>query len=398
MSSPGEIVEKFRKYIRIKSLSVDGEHERAKKFLCDYAKEIGLDSHRIDSVNGCEVIIMKWEGKNEELPSLLLSSHYDVVPVEEDKWKYPPFDAHMDEKNDIYGRGTQDMKCVTIMYLESIKRLKVEKFIPERNIYLLITPDEEIGSMSMRMFSESEFFKKMNVGFVFDEGLASPSADYSAYYGERSALWIRATFRGDAGHGSRFIENTAAEKFHKALTYVLKERDEEKKLYESNGCLRLGDYTTTNLTMLQAGQQPNVVPSEIVAHFDCRIPPAIHLDEVKKHLRELLDKCGSDIEVEYINYRDSQKVTEENMNSEAQRSFTIFKKTMTNMKINLNWEIFPAGTDSHYLRKLDIPVIGFSPINYTPILLHDHNERLNSDVLLSGVNIYASLITNLTKS
>ena len=42
---------------------------------------------------------------------ILLNSHYDVVPVANEHWTVPPFDAVM-EGDRIYGRGSQDMKCV----------------------------------------------------------------------------------------------------------------------------------------------------------------------------------------------------------------------------------------------------------------------------------------------
>lgn len=37
-------------------------------------------------------------------------------------------------------------------------------------------------------------------------------------------------------------------------------------------------------------------------------------------------------------------------------------------------EIFPAATDSRYVRQEGIVAFGFSPMANTPILLHDHNE------------------------
>lgn len=41
------------------------------------------------------------------------------------------------------------------------------------------------------------------------------------------------------------------------------------------------------------------------------------------------------------------------------------------------------------------PAIGFSPMNRTPVLLHDHNEFLNEQVFLRGIEIYARLLTAL---
>lgn len=41
------------------------------------------------------------------------------------------------------------------------------------------------------------------------------------------------------------------------------------------------------------------------------------------------------------------------------------------------------------------PAIGFSPMNRTPVLLHDHNEFLNEQVFLRGIDIYARLLSAL---
>ncbi len=50
---------------------------------------------------------MTWEGTDPSLPSLLLNSHTDVVPVYPDQWKYDPFEAVKEANGDIYARGTQ---------------------------------------------------------------------------------------------------------------------------------------------------------------------------------------------------------------------------------------------------------------------------------------------------
>jgi aminoacylase len=61
-------------------------------------------------------------------------------------------------------------------------------------------------------------------------------------------------------------------------------------------------------------------------------------------------------------------------------------------------QIFPAATDIRYVRAVGIPALGFSPINNTPVLLHDHNEFLNEKTFLRGIDIYCHLITELANS
>ncbi len=57
--------------------------------------------------------------------------------------------------------------------------------------------------------------------------------------------------------------------------------------------------------------------------------------------------------------------------------------------------IYLPGTDSRYIRVAGIPAFGFSPINNTPILLHDHNEKINSRVFLKGIEIYTHILPAL---
>ena len=50
-----------------------------------------------------------------------------------------------------------------------------------------------------------------------------------------------------------------------------------------------------------------------------------------------------------------------------------------------------------FVFQIGIPVLGFSPINNTPILLHDHNEKLNEAVFLKGIKIYQHILSALAE-
>lgn len=45
-----------------------------------------------------------------------------------------------------------------------------------------------------------------------------------------------------------------------------------------------------------------------------------------------------------------------------------------------------------------IPVFGFSPINRTHVLMHDHDERISRQVFLNGVRVYQRLVEELAES
>lgn len=59
----------------------------------------------------------------------------------QDSWSYPPFAA---EKVDgkIYARGSQDMKCVGMQYLEAIRRLKADGATCKRTLHCTFVPGE----------------------------------------------------------------------------------------------------------------------------------------------------------------------------------------------------------------------------------------------------------------
>lgn len=262
-------VKKFRQYLRIKTVHPEPDYKSCTAFLLDYAKELGVFSSTtlLEPVPGKDLVIMTIQGTHPHLPSLILNSHTDVVPVTEELWKFPPFEAHKDSDGKIYARGSQDMKCVGIWYMEALRALFLEnknlRF--KRTIHITWVPEEEVGGKDgMEKFIEMKEFKELNAGFALDEGLANEEDAFKLYYGERSPWWIWITATGGAGHGSKFIEPSATMRLLKVLKHFTDFRDaEERRLAtgrNSEGLpLQLGDVTTCNVTVLKAGVQMNVV-------------------------------------------------------------------------------------------------------------------------------------------
>lgn len=120
---------------------------------------------------GKPILIVTLRGREPELSSILLNSHYDVVPADEKMWNHPPFGGA--QRSDIanfpfsssltpanivdgkiFARGTQDMKCVCMQHLEAIGRIRNEvdqdeSVRPLRTIHASFQPDEEIGILVM---------------------------------------------------------------------------------------------------------------------------------------------------------------------------------------------------------------------------------------------------------
>ncbi|XP_063953237.1 aminoacylase-1-like isoform X3 [Lytechinus pictus] len=294
------------------------------------------------------------------------------------------------ENGDIYARGSQDMKCVGIQYIEAIRRLISDGKRMMRTIHMTFVPDEEIGGdLGMGKFTKTEDFRNLNVGFGLDEGLANPTEKFSLYHGERAVWWVEVNCVGQPGHGSQFIQDTAAVKLQKVLTAFLNYRDQEEARAKKSG--KLGDVNTPNLTYLSGGVAKNVVPSNLTLLFDLRVSPDTTPEDMVKKLDELVAMGGSGVSYKLLR----KDISYTTPLGDDNAWWKTFKKACEKEKVDLHIEIFPAGTDSKYLRALGIPCFGFSPMNNTPILLHDHNEYLNEDIFLHGISIYETIITDI---
>ena len=77
-------------------------------------------------------------------PTVLLYSHYDVVPVgDEDKWESPPFEATWRD-GAVYGRGAADTKSNILMHVGALRAWNGR---PPVGIKIVIEGQEEVGSV-----------------------------------------------------------------------------------------------------------------------------------------------------------------------------------------------------------------------------------------------------------
>lgn len=88
-------------------------------------------------------LLLRWPGKQEGDPAVMMA-HYDVVPVNEEKWDKPPF-AGVIEDGILWGRGTLDTKVTFNGILSAANYLIGQGFQPEKDIYFAFSGGEEIN-------------------------------------------------------------------------------------------------------------------------------------------------------------------------------------------------------------------------------------------------------------
>ncbi len=88
-------------------------------------------------------VVVRYHSKGLAKPVLFLG-HLDVVEAKSEDWSVEPF--KLTEKDGwFYGRGSIDMKDGDAAMLETLIRFKRERFVPERDIIVAFTADEEAG-------------------------------------------------------------------------------------------------------------------------------------------------------------------------------------------------------------------------------------------------------------
>ncbi|BBN12275.1 aminoacylase [Marchantia polymorpha subsp. ruderalis] len=399
-------VARFQEYLKIDTVHPFPNYFPVTDFLIGQAKQIGLDIKVLEYAQAKPVVLMSWEGTEPLLPSVLLNSHTDVVPVEFANWKYPPFSATMDEAGNIYARGSQDMKCVGMQYLEAIRSLKASGYKPQRSIHVSFVPDEEIGgSDGAQKFYESEDFTELNVALVLDEGLASEDNNYRVFYAERSVWWFYITAKGHPGHGSRLLEGMAMENLRISLDKIAEFRTSEFDKVKS-GEKAEGEVISVNNVYLTAGTPTptgfvmNLQPSEAEAGFDMRLPPIVDTDALQKRMDEEWAPASRNVTCRFIQKKGVlNKFGKPSMTllDELNPWWPLFQESVAKAGGKLaRPEIFMASTDARFPRFQGIPAIGFSPMSNTPILLHDNNEFLNVKEYLKGVKVYEQILQSFT--
>jgi aminoacylase len=244
-----------------------------------------------------------------------------------------------------------------------------------RTIHFSFVPDEEIGGGDgMQVLLESEWFRRQSIGLALDEGLASEDEYFSVFYGERLPWWIKVKANGNTGHASRFIEDTAVQSIIEVVNRALQFRQAQKeKLHGKGTCTeacshsvakKIGDVTSLNVTLLRAGMRAgdkdvlNVVPASAEAGFDIRICPSQPPEEVADMLNVWCEEVNSSNGVCKVNWcfeNTSLNVHNTTDLSASNPWWELFRKTIfEKCGVSCRTEVFPAATDSRFLRGLGI--------------------------------------------
>ena len=130
--------------------------------------DIFIGGPRADKFN----VVARVRGKNPagRKPVLLLA-HIDVVEALKSDWS-PEFDPFTFTEKDgyYYARGISDDKAMASIFVANLLRMKAEGYVPDRDIIVALTADEESGAFNGAEWLVKNHRNLVDAGIVLNEG------------------------------------------------------------------------------------------------------------------------------------------------------------------------------------------------------------------------------------
>lgn len=250
-----EMLSLMRSLVETESPSGDETGSRAvAELLSESAHSLSCASsvELIDSPNyGVHLRVHAFAGAPEAVSgSILLLGHTDTVhprgSLQERPWRV--------EGNRIYGPGIFDMKANCALALEALRACATMNIAPRRPVTLLLTCDEETGSLTGRKLVEEESRRASSVLVL--EPPASAGRVKTARKG--TGMYLLET-HGIAAHAGLEPE--------KGASAILEMARQIERLHAMN---KGTDGITVTVGIVQGGTRSNVVPAEARAEIDVR--------------------------------------------------------------------------------------------------------------------------------
>src|SRR5438128_6512409 len=139
----------YQELVEINTTNSAGDTTKAAQAMAARLKAAGFpeaDVQVLSSAPRKGNLVARFRGHGGGKPLLLLA-HLDVVEARREDWSFDPF--KLTEKDGyFYGRGTIDDKAMAAIFVDTFMRLKREGFVPQRDLILALTADEELGASS----------------------------------------------------------------------------------------------------------------------------------------------------------------------------------------------------------------------------------------------------------
>ncbi|MGH7519280.1 MAG: M20/M25/M40 family metallo-hydrolase, partial [Gemmatimonadales bacterium] len=150
-------------------------------------------------------LVARYRGGGTQKP-ILLMAHIDVVDARREDWSFEPYEFR-ERDGWYYGRGTADNKAGAAMLVGNFIRLRREGFVPDRDLVIVLTADEETNGAAIawlvgqrRDLVDADY--ALNTDGGGGELLGGKPARFTVQTAEKVYLSFQLEVRNKGGHSS----------------------------------------------------------------------------------------------------------------------------------------------------------------------------------------------------
>ena len=377
-------------------------------------------------------VLILWQGKKHDAPSVMMA-HYDVVPVNEELWDKPPFEAVL-EDGVIWGRGTLDTKVTVNGILSAAEKLIADGFVPENDIYFAFSGGEEINGKGA--VNIVDYFEKNNIelALVVDEGGAVVENVFPGVkkacgligIAEKGLMDVEYSSKSAGGHASAPKPNSPIVNLSKAILRVennpfkMHLTKPVKEMFDTLGrhssfvfrmifanlwcfspvlnmlCKMQGGElnalmrTTTAFTQAKGSSASNVIPPEAKFVSNMRLNPADTMDSALQYLRKTVK--DDRVEITLLHGMNPSRISQ--TNCEAYDKVASSVVSTWKGSIAAPYLMMQCSDSRHYGRISD-KVYRFSAMDLTSeerATIHGNNERIRVETAVKAAEFYVRLM------
>lgn len=281
-----ELSEVITELVSCETENPPGNEASAAKFITSWFESRGIESTlvTVPYENRPQVAAQVGEGD----PTIVLNGHIDVVPAgDRDHWSYAPYEAER-VGNDLYGRGSADMKTGVAIGMLTVATLRSELETGDLtgSIVFHAAIGEETAEPGTKTLLEE--------GYDGDYGVVLEPTGMRTATSEKGLAWYKFTVDGEPSHASRPDQGRNAILQARPLLDAISEYDETVRTRTDELVGRA--YAT--VTELAAGTKENVVPENAVITVDRRFLPSESIEEIDGEIEDIAASTAANHEIE----------------------------------------------------------------------------------------------------
>ena len=383
------------------------------------------------------VVRYRGDGSSGEKPIVMLA-HMDVVDALPEDWERDPFTL-VEEDGYFFGRGTMDNKYGVANLTGTFIRLRDEGWVPNRDLYLVFSGDEESGMVSTRAQAkwvaenvDPAFVLNSDAGGVGLTNEFQPMAQ-RVQAAEKTFVTFDLTVTNQGGHSSRPRKDNAIYELSDALqkvrdyqfpvratpltrsylgalghaipgpmgealrTFAADPEDEAAIAMLRSEPEFLGTVGTTCVaTMLKAGHAENALPQTATAAVNCRVFPGEGVELTKQRLAEAIGNP----EVAIVARGTPTESPESTLRDDVRAALAKSIESRYGRSIPIIPYMESGGTDGMHYRTLGYNTVAISAGASRPqdVYAHGLNERMRVDAFYAGLDHWTIILKELAGS